>query len=200
MRIRNKWLLIPPAAALLLFLGPLRPDTTRSTGTPAETPTTQGSTPGVTVPRTPDLWQVGSTLIGVLLLGGAGVFLFARMRQGPRGRGDQVFTVRQTQRLSARQQLIAVEFDEQMLLLGEHEGRLSVLCQGRLHEPAADEAQLRARAAVIEDEADEGAVPKNLVLPRPERPAPQIPAVRADRQQPQTLSSFRSLLQRAGRA
>jgi flagellar biogenesis protein FliO len=198
MRIRNKWLLIPPAAALLLFLGPLRPDTTKGT-TPAETPTAPASTPGVTIPRTPDLWQVGSTLIGVLLLGGAGVFLFARMRQRPRGQGGQVFTVRQTQRLSAKQQLIAVEFDEQMLLLGEHEGRLSVLCQGRLQEPAADEAQVRARTAVIEDEADEGAVPKNLVLPRPERPAPPVPATQ-QRQQPQTLSSFRSLLQKAGRA
>ena len=200
MRIRNKWLLIPPAAALLLFLGPLRPDAPKHTTGTEPAPAADAAKGGMvaSLPRTPDLWQVGSTLIGVLLLGGAGVFVFARMQKGPRSGGEQVFTVRQTHRLSARQQIIAVEFDEQVLLLGAHDGALSVLSQGRLHDPARDDAQVRARAQV-EDEADEGAVPKNLVLPRPERqPAPTPP--RKESPRAQALGSFRSLLQKAGRA
>jgi flagellar biogenesis protein FliO len=195
MRIRNKWLLLPPAAALLLFLGPLRPETPKTGATsPADT-----AAP-ITAPRVPDLWQVGSTLLGVLLLGGGGVWLFARMRRGPRGSGAQVFTVRQSHRLSAKQQLLAVEFDEQILLIGDQDGRLSVLGQGRLPERVTDEAQLRARADETE-EADEGAVPKNLVLPRPSAPParPMAPQ-RAESARAPGLNNFRSLLQKAGKA
>jgi hypothetical protein len=80
----QRWLFLPPAIALLLVLGPLsmssggrdeaarRPPAAR-VGAPADRP----------APRTPGLWQIGSTLCGVLLLGGALVFLIRRAQRGP---------------------------------------------------------------------------------------------------------------------
>ncbi len=221
MSIRNKWLLLPPAAALLLFLGPLRVDPAApATAAPAIT-ATPAETPGIAVPRTPDLWQFGSTLIGVILLGAAGIFVYARSRTGARTGGPKVVAVRQALRLSPKHHLFAVEYDERLLLLGASDGRITLLHDGRLPERAADEALVAARVdEVLADDDEDGAVPKDLVIPRPERPAaarrptPPRSVVEAalaaamqnlskgeagDGAARTGLDSFRSLLQKAGR-
>lgn len=207
MRIRNKWLLIPPAAALLLFLGPLRLDGPTA-GSPAASPAADqapanSSASSPTLPRTPDLWQVGSTLIGVILLGAAGLFLVGRARQGGKTTGERVFTLRQTMRLGPKQQVWALEFDERLLLLGEHDGKLAVLAEGQLPERTRDEVLVSQRAQA-ELDLDQGAVPKDLVIPRPDpaparRPSASPSAPRERAPAAPTLGDFRSLLQKAGR-
>jgi flagellar biogenesis protein FliO len=192
MRFRNKWLLIPPAAALLLFLGPLRPLPVGSdTGGPAAA---RSADAGPALPRAPDLVHVGSTLVGVLLLAAAGLFLLARLRHGKPSAGGAVFRVRQSLRLGPRQQLWAVEFDDQLLLLGENDGTLAVLGTGR---PERDEAP--AGGETLPEPEPEGAVPRDLVIPRPER-APILRAGTGPARRAPSLGDFRSLLQKAGKA
>ena len=69
MQARYKWLLLPPAIALVLFMGPLRRVGLPSADSgPAQE--TEAEVGGSIVPM-PDIWQMTSTLVGVLLLGGA---------------------------------------------------------------------------------------------------------------------------------
>ena len=221
-----KWFLIPPAVAVLLILGTLTmqgadPGTGNGTGnrtgnerpaanqpaTGADETTRPVRTPP-TPPRTPDLWQMSSGLIGVLLLGATGLMLLKRLRRGATPvRGLPVMTLRQSLRLGNQRVLHAIEFDERIVLVGESDKGLVLIEHGRLPERLADEAEVLARSApgqrVDTTDEDEGAVPKNLVIPRPENPAarrlPKPPTEPQGRPTP-GLGDFRNLLQKAGRA
>ncbi|MBK8099282.1 MAG: flagellar biosynthetic protein FliO [Planctomycetes bacterium] len=221
MKWNPRWLLLPPVAALLIVLGPMAmqsggttPTTPAANTQPVRT-TTEG--PGTqqpvnrvpTPPRMPDLWQVVSTLLGLLVLGGVGILTVRRLRQGPRAGTAAILHLRQSLRLGARQAVHVVEFDDRLLLLGEGERGLQLLHSGRLPEPAADEAEVAARnvGATI-DTDDEGATPRDLVIPRPVTPPagrqPSPPTItrgaRAAATRTGALSDFRALLQKAGKA
>ena len=209
-----KWLLIPPAVALLLLLGMMsmqgqaangaaevaqRPAPRTTTALPSGDDARSNRTAPAT-PRTPDLWQMSSGMIGVVLLGAAVLFGLKRLRSGSAAsRGAPVMALRQTLRLGARQALHAIEFDERIVLI-EH---------GKLPERAADEAEVLSRGelgrrvdAVAADE-DEGAVPKDLVIPRPDHPARRLPKPPVDQATPAKkpgLGDFRNLLQKVGRS
>lgn len=230
---------LPPAVALLLVLGPMAmqngsqppargaADTGAGPAPAAATAAERTEAPAEsrrspTLPKAPDPWQIGSTLVGILLLGGAGLVVLRQLRRNPAARGDAVVGLRQTLRLSARQAVHALEFEGRMLLVGEGERGLQLLHAGALPEHAADELEIANRSSPTDDE-DDGAVPKNLVIPRPDpaaaaaRPAsrPATPGrapARAQAGQPQTdarpatrtsglptLSDFRALLAKAGR-
>jgi hypothetical protein len=97
------------------------------------------------------------------------------------------------------------------VLVGETERGLALIDGGKLPDRAADEAAVQARAAAIaaaDDDDDGGAVPKDLIIPRPERPLPTRP-LRAPATKPAAanaaasapaLADFRNLLQKAGRS
>ncbi len=221
-----KWLCIPPAVALLLVLGPLSMKGSPTAGNPAAlapgvdpgtTPiaaledTTRTGRSAPTLPRTPDMWQITSALVGVLLLGVGAVLVVRKLRGGavPTRGAAPLAMLRQTLRLSSRQAIHAIEFDDRILLVGEHERGLVLLESGRLANAATDEAEVLARHArpvpVVGEDEDDGAVPKNLVIPRP----PQRPAQRPARgstpaataaQRDVGLNDFRTLLQKVGRA
>ena len=212
-----KWLFLPPAVALLIVLGPLsmRGDGAATTNEAAAANTTPPAAarattalepatprPAPAVPRTPDLWQVGSALVAVLLLGGAGVVLLRRLRGGavPTRGATTLLTLRQTLRLSPRQAVHAIEFDDRILLVGEHERGLTLLEQSRA--PVRDDEGLVAARAAEEPIDDDGAVPKNLVIPRPPQPAARpLPArSAATAAAAPGLNDFRALLQKVGRA
>lgn len=231
MKSMPKWLLVPPAVALLLLLGPLsmqggsaRAATTAATrqptsqqpeSEPAPTPA-QAAAPGkarapLAAPRSPDLLQMGSAFVAVLLLGVGGLLVLRKLRGGAApSRGTPLATLRQTLRLSGKQAVHAIEFDDRILLVGEHERGLVLLDSGKLPERAADEAEVLARQAApapVEPD-DDGATPKNLLIPRPDAPVrhrlptpPALPGTpgAAARATP-GLNDFRALLQKAGRA
>jgi flagellar biogenesis protein FliO len=226
MKSMPKWLLVPPAVAFLLVLGPLSMQTGASAA-PTTTPATQQpqapapsepapasprtARPSIAAPRSPDLLQMGSALAGVLLLGVGGVVLLRKLRGGATPtRGSTLATLRQTLRLSARQAVHAIEFDDRILLVGEHERGLVLLDSGKLPERAADEAEVIARALPTptahhdEEEELEGATPRNLVIPRPANPAPtrlpKPPAVPTGPRPTPGLNDFRNLLKKAGHA
>ena len=220
-----KWLVIPPAAAAVLVLGPLsmRSQVTpnevnaqeRRATTPADDGADQGADQGADtnpdglgslVPRMPDMWRIAAAGCAVLLLG-AGTLLMLRRLRGPTPMtgGSKPATLRQTLRLSQRQALHAVEFDDRILLVGENDRGLTLIDRGRLPESAIDEAEVTRRTvsqpATDEAGADEGAVPKDLLIPRPGRTRrrPQqdkASAVLSGAEQ--KLSDFRALLQKAG--
>jgi flagellar biogenesis protein FliO len=226
MKSTPKWLWLPPAIAALLILGtfsmqggasstttPRQPaaDEPAATETEAGAPTTTAARKAP-MPRTPDLWQMSSALLGVLLLGVVGIVVVKRLRQGPGApRGANVLSLRQTLRLSSRHAVHAIEFDERIVLVGETERGLALIDGGKLPDRAADEAAVQARAAAIaaaDDDDDGGAVPKDLIIPRPERPLPTRP-LRAPATKPAAanaaasapaLADFRNLLQKAGRS
>lgn len=208
----RKWWFLPPAVALLLVLGPLSmsPRGGTAAGTapvmpPATTTPPATATPPTIVadpapvagpttalPRTPDLWQVASTLVGVLLVGGVLVLVLRRWRGTATVTGQGAVTLRQTLRLSPRRALHAVEFDGRLLLLAEGEHGVALVHAGQPPEHAADESAVASRTAATGD--DDGAVPKDLVLPRPALPrrtATVAPARRG-------LGDFRALLAKAG--
>jgi len=217
MKSMPKWLLVPPAVALLLLgplsmqggpAGPSTPETVAALAVAVPAASAADTTRPLRTPqapRTPDLWQMASALVGVLLLGVGGVVLLRRLRGGATPtRGSALATLRQTLRLSARQAIHAIEFDDRILLVGEHERGLVLLESGRLADRAADEAAVLARhGAATAGAPEDGAVPKDLVIPRPENPVrprfPTPPATPAARQFG-GLNDFRALLQKAGRA
>ena len=193
MQARYKWLLLPPAIALVLFMGPLRRVGLPSAGTELAQQT-EGEVGRGIVPM-PDAWQVTSTLLGVLLLGGAGIMLLARLRRGSSPRSGDLMSLRQSLRLSARHSVHAVQFDNSLLLLGECDNSLCLIKLGRDPEQLEDEERLAAREA----DEEEGAVPRDMVIPRPGVPTtkllrpPETP--RAGRSRP-SLDEFKDLLRR----
>lgn len=224
MKSTQKWFLIPPAIAAMLILGTLsmqqgaaptaKPDPRAAaptgSGAALEGDLQKNPRPQPALPRTPDLWQMSSALLGVLLLGAGGLVLLRRLRQGPAPKpGQSLIALRQTLRLSPRQSIHAIEFDERILLVGDTDKGLVLLEHGRLPDRIADEAEVLARTAAaidaLVDDRDDGAVPRNLVIPRPDGSAPRVPTTlptgkAAKAGQPAVgLGDFRTLLKKAGR-
>lgn len=224
MPANRKWLVLPPAVALLIVLGPLSMRTADASAekptpgpvaAPAATPTTQGPgtdsrTQPLPLPKSPDLWQITSTLLGVLLLGGASLMVLRKLRAAPATSGTGTVALRQTLRVSARAALHAVEFDGKMLLVGSSDRGLVLLHAANPQADAAeDERTIAARSKHVDvDDEDEGAVPKNLVIPRPTTaPARRTPTAPAAPATPAMQSAgartlmddFRTLLAKAGR-
>ena len=236
MKSTPKWLLIPPAVAVLLILGPMamggganktgsaqnsagQPTAPADNTAAAPEATATRTVPGSLVPRTPDLWKMSSALVGVLLLGVGGLVVLKRMRGGamPQGKAS-LATLRQTVRLTPKQSLHAIEFDNRILLIGESDKGLTLLDQGSLPEAVTDEAIVFARQQEAIEADDDRAVPRNLLIPRPEnpprnqtiarsnpaRPAAARPTTQAKPQSKADvaiakLNDFRTLLEKAGR-
>ncbi|MCK5945501.1 MAG: flagellar biosynthetic protein FliO [Planctomycetes bacterium] len=232
MKSTPKWLLIPPAVALLLVLGPVSmsggskeapeqtpPATEPAPATaakPATTESADGKLPGSLVPRTPDMWKMSSALVGVLLLGAGGLLVLKKLRGGASPTGTQTLaTLRQTVRLGNKQSLHAIEFDNRILLVGESDKGLTLIESGTLPEAVSDEAAVLARTDIVVGDDDEGATPKNLLIPRPEQPAAQAATQAAARQRAThkpaanrptkadlaiaKLNDFRTMLEKAAR-
>ena len=228
MKSTPKWLLIPPAVAILLILGPMsmsggsKSETTTpsavqpSTATPTTSNPSAGldarstadakeSSIGKLVPRTPDMWKVSGAFIGVLLLGVGGLIVLKRLRGGAVPNGTtSLATLRQTVRLTTKQSLHAIEFDNRILLIGETEKGLTLLDRGSLPDAASDEESVLAR----QEDDDDGAVPRNLTIPRPANPPRRTPTppTTSKATTPNTkdaaiakLNDFRTLLEKAGR-
>lgn len=236
MKSTPKWLLIPPAVAILLILGPMsmgggdtsnpnqpasaqpavptsgQPASTRlGSGEPASNPATLKPTTnaeiGSLVPRTPDMWKMSSAFVGVLLLGVGALVVIKRMRGGATPNGTTaLMTLRQTVRLTTKQSLHAIEFDNRIILIGDTDKGLSLIDRGGLPEVASDEATVLKRQDEVVD--DDGAVPRNLLIPRPDHAQPRQPTAPATAPAASPtkadaaiakLNDFRTLLEKAGR-
>ena len=193
MQVNRKWLLIPPALALVLFLGPLRsPASASAPQTPPAGAAPGGTTPPAAVgpalvgegagarpaakglPATPALWPLGSALLGVLLLGAAGLAVWRRVGRAAAG-GERLISLRQSLVLSNRHRVHVLQFDDRVLLVGASDGHLVVLDGAADSQAAHDERRLARRAHEVATEVDEGAVPRDMVLPAraPARPQPE---------------------------
>lgn len=219
MKSMPKWFLVPPAVAAMLVLGSLSMgEGSKPVAKPTAAVADQeaaAATPAVGTrreplagPKAPDLGQMVAALAAVLGLGVAGVYVLRQLRGPARATGGAtLLTLRQSLRLSPKQTLHAIEFDERIVLVGETERGLTLIDGGRLPERIADENEVVGRAPgrsldVVADDHDDGAVPKDLVIPRPPaaapRRAPTPPQTRAADASP-SLADFRNLLQKAGR-
>ena len=136
---------------------------------------------GAGVPKMPDTWQVIASLIGVLLLGVIGLGVLRRVRNAQIGAGRPEggappLALLQSLRLTPKHTVHVVRFDEQVLLLGEAEAGLNVLQALPGWQSALDEREVANRAVAAEPAAgpridEDGAVPRDMVLPRPSRGA-----------------------------
>lgn len=229
MKSTPKWLLIPPAVAVLLILGPMtmgggdkststqpasvqpssaqpstsQPSTALPNASRSTTPQNGAAKAGIgsLVPRTPNMWKMASAFVGVLLLGVGALIVLKRMRGGATPSGNTALaTLRQTVRLTTKQSLHAIEFDNRIILVGETEKGLSLIDRGSLPDATSDEATVLARQ---QEEDDDGAVPRNLLIPRPDNPprrtpiAPAAAPSKADAAIAK-LNDFRTLLEKAG--
>ncbi|MBK8979742.1 MAG: flagellar biosynthetic protein FliO [Planctomycetes bacterium] len=209
-QVDRRWLWAAPALAVLLVLGtwdpPARggpPDSAVRAEPPANpvAPGTATATAprqqlaGAGLPRFPSLWEVGLALAGVLLAGGVAVWVLARVRNptataGRARDGRGPIALRQSLRLSAKNTVHAVEFDGRVLLIGESEHGTALL--------AASDAEREAAAVA---ERDDGAEPRDLLIPRPARAAARRAAPAPDRRhpeaQPAQLAHFEELLSAA---
>ena len=185
MQAKFKWLFLPPALALVLFLGPLQSESS------TRPPTDRNATKMPATPELPGGWRITSTLIGVLLLGAVGIVVYQRLSK-IRPTGDAEFMrLRQTLRLSQRHNVYAVEFDGEVLLLGETDGNIGVIRSGgAAPEVARDEAEVLDRGYL--DDGDDGAVPRDMVIPRPSAAVRARPGTQAAA----TLANFKNLLTR----
>lgn len=187
-----KWLLAPPALAIVLILGPLGGRADDRTASAPQRPAAVERPASAAAPRMPGALQLVSSLVGVLLLGGAAVMLIARLRQGPRGEGGHV-RLRQALRLPGKASLCVVEFDGRILLVSVADGAAaSVLATARDGEAGSEmEAEMPEPA----EPEDDGAVPRDLLQPRPRRthkpPRSKGKSVAAE------LEDFRKLLRKA---
>lgn len=223
MQASLKWLLVPPALALVLFLGPLRdfgagsgpgtgaeqtasettdPKRESKTALPREGATKDSKAAKVTTPSLPNLSQATSALVGVLLLGGTFVYLLAKLRNAKAPSKGSHIAVRQSVRLSPRQHLHAIQWDDRLLLIGECDGKLAVLKEAADPQVAADDRNVTERGVAGVDPDDEGAVPRDMIIPRaPGRPArttpPKQPVSPAATAATKALAEFKALLNRA---
>jgi hypothetical protein len=181
-----RWLAVPPALALLLMFGPWRGSAPRA----SEPSTAQGSSRSAEVPTvaSPDLTQVACTMLGVCLLGIAVVVGIKRARARTPSTGTAV-VLRQSLRLSNRHSVHALEFADRLLLLGECEGSLRVLHTGV--DPDLAPAAHKVEPPPAEDE---GAVLKDMVLPRPSQPGGAAARLAASERSSRGLKDFRTLL------
>ena len=192
MQDKWKWLAVPPALALLLFFGPWRNTPPQSVEVDAPRTATKDPRPAAV----PGTWQVLSTVFGLCLLGTAVVLGLARVRRNAQSTPGNVVILRQSLRLSNRHAVHAVQFDDQILLLGECDASLRVLQASADPDVAAAEAAA-ARASTRDErnDDDEGAVLKDMVIPRPPQGVAR-PAKPARSASP-ALSDFRTLLKKA---
>ena len=210
MQANLKWLLLPPALALVMFLGPFganpreREPAATTPAEPAAGPAAAGPSAERPAPRAsfaPSLWPVGSTLLGVVLLGFATLVLARRLGRSDRG-AERLITLRQSLNLGPRQRVHVVQFEDRVLLLGESNGHLVVLDNAADVQAAADDRRVAGRGA--ERDLEEGAVPRDMVLPS----RPPVAARKAARAAParvappaapqvQLAADFKKLLRRA---
>jgi flagellar biogenesis protein FliO len=192
------------AAEALAALADDEPKTSADTNSPRKARTV----PGSLVPRAPDMWKMSSALVGVILLGGAVLLVVKKLKRGTLPRGvASLATLRQTVRLSSKQALHAIEFDQRILLVGENDKGLTLLDRGRLPDAAEDEATVLSRQQ-LEEEQEDGAVPRNLIIPRPPtaqqatQASPNQSSFNSQKKADQAiakLNDFRTLLDKASR-
>ncbi len=191
MQDKWKWLAVPPALALLLFFGPWRNTPPQSVEVDAPRSAAKDPRPAAV----PGTWQVLSTVFGLCLLGTAVVLGLARVRRNAQSTPGNVVILRQSLRLSNRHAVHAVQFDDQILLLGECDASLRVLQASADPDVAAAESAAARPPVRDEQDDDDGAILKDMVIPRPPRGAAR-PTKPAKPVSP-TLSDFRTLLKKA---
>ncbi len=199
MRSKYAWLLLPPILALIVFLGPLQNlgnDTSPAkTSTNASPAMARRGDVGSQL-HLPSFWQISSTLVGVLLLGVVFLGLIRKLKENSRSTPGSPLVLRQSLRLSAKHHVHAVQYEDQILVLGACDNSISVLCTGEDPNVAEDEATILDR-----DEEDGGAVPRDMILPRPDKQRRKLPKKPAAppglaKDTAGKLANFRTLLKR----
>jgi hypothetical protein len=194
----NKWLLLPPALALLVVLGPWQPraegaaSPVRAAERAAASERDPSAGVGAGLPAMPSAWQVLSTLAGLLLLGGAAVVVLSRLRRGPAAAAAGPLVLRQVMRLSGRRALYAVQAEDRILVLadgGEGLHLVSTLADAGARE---DDRTVAARDGGADE--DGGAVLKDMLIPRPSRPGHAAAKTKAPGAT--KLADFRALLRK----
>ncbi|MEZ5989357.1 MAG: flagellar biosynthetic protein FliO [Planctomycetota bacterium] len=174
------FLLIPLAAALLVLstlIQPQAPSARRGPEIVAGRQPDGTRDAGAVAAPTTNITTVALTLAGILVLAAGTILVVRRLQGGIDTVHDREIRIKETRRLSGKRLLHLVRASERLLLLAESEHGLSLLCDLTPDEhglAAADLAELeRAPVALGDDEDDDGAVPRDMVIPRPaRRPAP----------------------------
>ncbi len=157
-----KWLAIVPLLAAVMVFGPVLFSGGNSNAPAANDGTWRRN---AETAATPSFLTLGTSLGVVLLLAVGGIFLLRRLQAGQEHAREREIRVKESRRLSPKRSLHLIRAADRLLLLGESEVGLQLLADLTPREP---EVTLPASAPVaVEPEPleEDGAVPRDLVIP-----------------------------------
>ncbi len=202
------FLLIPLAAGLLVLSSLIQPKASEA-NTGSET-VSRGIAPKRTGTSSAEFLPLGIKLslglVGLLILAGGTIYMIRKAQGGLETVKDREIQVKESRRLSGKRLLHVVRAADRLLLLAESEHGLHLLSDLTPSEEVlaaqdlAKELQAaRTLAANTQEDDDEGAILRDMVIPRPENKGkrPQGNPAKA-KPSPHTVAEFKKILQQLG--
>ena len=195
-----KWKLyaVFPALAALFVCAPILLSPSGSKNTP---PDTSGANP---IAALPSPFEVAFAVGIVLLLAVAGIIVVRRVQGVRPANASSSIVIKETRRIAPKRSLHVMRAVDRLLLVAESEHGLSLICDLTPQDGAPTEFDIdEADEEAHEDDEEEGATPRDLVLPAQaprKSPSPQRRNAtgNARRAKPAALADFRELLNRIG--
>lgn len=201
------FLLIPLAAGLLVLSSLIQPKSTEGI-TPPEGATVRVA-PKRTATSSADFLPLGLKLslglVGLLILAGGTIYLIRKAQGGLETVKDREIKLKESRRLSNKRLLHLVRAADRLLLLAESEHGLHLISDLTPSEEVLAAEDLareleasRSLAADLQAEEDEGAILRDMVIPRPEPQTVPTNGKKKGKPSPHTVAEFKKILQQLG--
>lgn len=181
-----KWFALIPVLAAALVFGPGIFGSGNPSGGEAEGRSWEPAT-GAVPSGAPSMLEVAACLGLVLVLAVGGMILLRRLQYGTPHAGGTTIQMRETRRLGPKRALHMLRVSDRLLLVAESEQGIHLVADLTPADPDEDVAEPIADDP--DDDDEDGAVPRDLVIPRPRQRA---------RPKRAALANFRDLLDRLG--
>ena len=200
------FLLIPLAAGLLVLSSMIQPKVSEgSKSTETESTRIAPKRAGTNeVEFLPMGLKLSLGLMGLLILAGGTIYLIRKAQGGLETVKDREIKLKESRRLSGKRVLHLVRAADRMLLLAESEHGLHLISdltpseEVLAAEDLATELQAaRSLAVDLHEDEDDGAILRDMVIPRPEIPGKQTQTAKA-KPSPHTVAEFKKILQQLG--
>lgn len=200
------FLLIPLAAGLLVLSSMIQPKA--SEGTPRSETVSPRITPKRASTSDAEFLPMGLKLslglMGLLILAGGTIYLIRKAQGGLETTKDREIKLKESKRLSGKRVLHLVRAADRMLLLAESEHGLHLISdltpseEVLAAEDLANELQAsRTLTQAPDDDEDDGAILRDMVIPRPDKPNQHSHPARG-KPAPHTVAEFKKILQQLG--
>lgn len=200
------FLLIPLAAGLLVLSSLIQPKASEGTAR-SETKSTRIAPKRASTSEA-DILPMGLKLslglMGLLILAGGTIYVIRKAQGGLETVKDREIKLKESRRISGKRVLHLVRAADRMLLLAESEHGLHLISdltpseEVLAAEDLANELQAaRTLAQDADDEEDDGAILRDMVIPRPGTPGRNAQPGKG-KPAPHTVAEFKKILQQLG--